>query len=98
MALLAGPAVVESAAEDGGHDEGRVGTGCGDAVRLPLRGGGAWDVPTIGGRHVEGTIAKGVRQFFVTELLDIDVLNPRGEAPNPHAAQFPENRYRSVTT
>ena len=55
-------------------------------------------MPTIGGRHVEGTIAKGVRQFFVTELLDIDVLNPRGEAPNPHAAQFPENRYRSVTT
>jgi hypothetical protein len=53
-------------------------------------------VPTIGGHLVEGTIVKGVCQFFVTELLDIDVLYPRGEAPNPHAAQFPENWYRSV--
>ena len=59
--------------------------------------GGAWDVPTIGGHLVEGTIVKGVCQFFITELLDLDVLYPHGEAPNPHAEQFPESWYRPVT-
>jgi predicted DNA-binding protein with PD1-like motif len=58
--------------------------------------GGAWDVPTIGGHLVEGTIVKGVCQFFVTELLDLDVLHPGGIAPDPHAEQFPENWYRRI--
>lgn len=58
--------------------------------------GGAWDVPTVGGHLVEGTIVKGVCQCFITELLDLDVLYPHGEAPNPHAEQFPESWYRQV--
>jgi predicted DNA-binding protein with PD1-like motif len=58
--------------------------------------GGAWDVPTVGGHLVEGTIVKGVCQFFVTELLDLDVLYPHGEVPSPHATEFPENWYRPV--
>jgi hypothetical protein len=75
-----------------------VGTGRGDAVRLPLRHRRRLGRATIGGHLVEGTIVKGVCQFFVTELLDIDVLYPHGEAPPPHAAQFPKNWYRSVKT
>ncbi|MFN8062480.1 MAG: DUF296 domain-containing protein [Vicinamibacterales bacterium] len=58
--------------------------------------GGAWDVPTVGGHLVEGTIVKGVCQFFVTELLDIDVLYAGGVAPNAHIEQFPESWYRHV--
>lgn len=53
--------------------------------------GGAWDVPTIGGHLIEGSIVKGVFQLFVTELVGIDVLY----GPT-HDDGFPENWYRKV--
>jgi predicted DNA-binding protein with PD1-like motif len=56
--------------------------------------GGAWDVPTMGGHLLEGSLVKGVCQLFVTEISGIDVLFPHGEAPDPHAEQFPENWYQ----
>lgn len=53
--------------------------------------GGAWNVPTIGGHLLQGSIVKGVFQLFVTELDGIDVLyGPTFEDG------FPENWYREV--
>lgn len=58
--------------------------------------GGAWNVPTIGGHLVEGTIVKGVLECFITEILDIDVMYPQdwldGTRPDP----FPESWYKST--
>lgn len=51
--------------------------------------GGAWDVPTVGGHLIEGSIVKGVFQLFVTELEGIDVLY----GPT-FGDGFPENWYR----
>jgi predicted DNA-binding protein with PD1-like motif len=58
--------------------------------------GGAWDVPTIGGHLLEGSIIKGVVQVFVTEILGIDVLYPTEAMIDPHAEEFPENWYIEV--
>jgi len=58
--------------------------------------GGAWDVPTLGGHLLEGTIVKGVCEVFITEILGIDVLYPQGELLDPHAEEFPENWYKAV--
>ena len=56
--------------------------------------GGAWDVPSIGGHLLEGSIVKGVVEFFITEILGIEVLYPVGETIDPHQAEFPENWYK----
>lgn len=55
--------------------------------------GGAWNVPTMGGHLLQGSIVKGVFEFFLTELEGIDVIyGPRfGE-------NFPENWYRETET
>ena len=58
--------------------------------------GGAWDVPTIGGHLLEGSIVKGVCEVFITEILGVDVLYPTGHIPDPHAEDFPENWYKEV--
>jgi predicted DNA-binding protein with PD1-like motif len=58
--------------------------------------GGAWDVPTVGGHLLEGSIVKGVVQVFITEILGIDVLYPSEKPIDPHADEFPENWYRSI--
>ena len=58
--------------------------------------GGAWDVPTIGGHLLQGSIVKGVIEFFVTEILGIDVLYPEDKPIDPHAEEFPENWYQEV--
>lgn len=53
--------------------------------------GGAWNVPTIGGHLLEGSIVKGALEFFITEVEGIDVLyGPR------FGNDFPENWYREV--
>ncbi len=53
--------------------------------------GGAWNVPTIGGHLIEGSIVKGVFQLFVTELEGIEVLY----GPT-YGDGFPENWYRPM--
>jgi len=53
--------------------------------------GGAWDVPTVGGHLLEGSIVKGAFEIFVTEVGGIDVLYG---PPDPH--NFPENWYRET--
>lgn len=58
--------------------------------------GGAWDVPTIGGHLLPGSIVKGVVELFITEVLGIEVLYPRGIMPDPHGDDFPENWYRET--
>ena len=58
--------------------------------------GGAWDVPTIGGHLLEGSIVKGVVEVFITEILGIDVLYPTEKPVDPHADEFPENWYKKV--
>ena len=58
--------------------------------------GGAWDVPTIGGHLLDGSIVKGVVEVFVTEIVGIDVLYPEGAMIDPHAEEFPENWYKAV--
>ena len=44
--------------------------------------GGAWDVPTIGGHLLEGSLVKGSAEFFVTEMIGIDVLKQEGAKKN----------------
>ncbi|HDQ72171.1 MAG TPA: DNA-binding protein [Chloroflexi bacterium] len=58
--------------------------------------GGAWNVPTIGGHLLDGSIVKGVIEFFITEIKGIDVLYPEGEMIDPHAEAFPENWYKEI--
>jgi predicted DNA-binding protein with PD1-like motif len=58
--------------------------------------GGAWDVPTVGGHLLEGSIVKGVVEVFITEILGIDVLYPSEKPLDPHAEEFPENWYQEV--
>ena len=58
--------------------------------------GGAWDVPTVGGHLLEGSIVKGVVEVFITEILGIDVLYPSEKPIDPHADEFPENWYKEV--
>lgn len=58
--------------------------------------GGAWDVPTVGGHLLEGSIVKGVVEVFVTEILGIDVLYPTGKPVSAQAEEFPESWYREV--
>lgn len=58
--------------------------------------GGAWNVPTVGGHLLEGSLVKGCCEVFVTEILGIDVLYPHDTPPDPYAAQFPENWYKRI--
>ena len=58
--------------------------------------GGAWDVPTVGGHLLPGSIVKGVCEVFITEILGIEVLPPQGHIADPHADEFPENWYKEV--
>jgi len=58
--------------------------------------GGAWDVPTIGGHLLEGSIVKGVVEVFITEVLGIDVLFPGNKKIDSHAEEFPENWYKEI--
>jgi predicted DNA-binding protein with PD1-like motif len=58
--------------------------------------GGAWDVPTIGGHLLDGSIVRGVVEVFITEILGIDVLYPEGTNLSEHAEEFPENWYKEV--
>ena len=58
--------------------------------------GGAWDVPTVGGHLLEGSIVKGVVEVFITEILGIDVLYPQGKMLDSHAEEFPESWYQTV--
>jgi hypothetical protein len=44
--------------------------------------GGGWNVPTIGGHLLQGSIIKGAAEFFVTEMLGIDVLKQEGGGKN----------------
>jgi predicted DNA-binding protein with PD1-like motif len=53
--------------------------------------GGAWNVPTVGGHLLQGSIVKGVFQVFIEEVEGIDVLYG---PPDPNG--FPENWYREV--
>jgi len=53
--------------------------------------GGAWDVPTIGGHVLEGSIVKGVFELFITEIEGIDVIYGPCFGEN-----FPENWYREL--
>ena len=53
--------------------------------------GGAWNVPTVGGHLLQGSIVKGVLQVFIEEVEGIDVLYG---PPDPNG--FPENWYREV--
>ena len=54
--------------------------------------GGGWDVPTIGGHLMEGSIVKGVVEVFITELLNIDVI----VSPFKDHMRGSENWYREV--
>lgn len=54
--------------------------------------GGAWDVPTIGGHLMEGSIVKGVVEVFITELLDLDVI----VSPFKDQMRGSENWYKEV--
>lgn len=58
--------------------------------------GGAWDVPTVGGHLLDGSIVKGVCEVFITEILGIDVLYPEGTVFSEHAEEFPENWYKEL--
>jgi predicted DNA-binding protein with PD1-like motif len=53
--------------------------------------GGAWNVPTVGGHLLEGSIVRGVFQVFIEEVAGIDVIYG---PPDPNG--FPENWYREV--
>jgi len=59
--------------------------------------GGAWNVPTIGGHLLDGSIVKGVVEVFITEILGIEVLYPEGTMIDSHAEEFPENWYKETT-
>lgn len=63
-------------------------------VAMHFVSGGAWDTGTFGGHIVEGTTVVGCMQVFITELVDIDVLNPVDEYGEAYS--FPENFYKST--
>ena len=54
--------------------------------------GGGWNVPTVGGHIRPGTIAKGNCEFFITEILGIEVLIPEDERDH----EAPENWYEEI--
>jgi predicted DNA-binding protein with PD1-like motif len=56
--------------------------------------GGGWDVPTIGGHLLEGSIVKGAFELFVTEILGIDVLYPTDWLNGTNRIAFPESWYQ----
>jgi len=58
--------------------------------------GGAWNVPTVGGHLLDGSIVKGVVEVFITEILGLDVLYPTQKQVDPHTDEFPENWYQEV--
>ena len=53
--------------------------------------GGAWNVPTVGGHLMPGSIVKGVFELFITEVDGIDVVYGPVFGEN-----FPENWYREI--
>ena len=53
--------------------------------------GGAWNVPTVGGHLMPGSIVKGVFELFITEVEGIDVIYGPVFGEN-----FPENWYREI--
>jgi predicted DNA-binding protein with PD1-like motif len=55
--------------------------------------GGGWNIPTVGGHLVEGTIVKGVLALFITEITGIELLEPSHDRD----LEAPENWYREVT-
>lgn len=56
--------------------------------------GGGWNVPTVGGHLVEGSIVKGVVDVFITEILGIEAILPDGYDPETDGA--PEEWYKEV--
>ncbi len=56
--------------------------------------GGAWNVPTVGGHLIEGTIVRGVVEVFVTEILGIDEMLPSNYDPLKDGA--PEEWYKET--
>lgn len=61
-------------------------------VAMHFVAGGAWDTGTFGGHLYEGTRIAGTMCFFVTEMLNIDVIPPT-EKPGAEDDPFPENWY-----
>jgi predicted DNA-binding protein with PD1-like motif len=58
--------------------------------------GGAWNVPTMGGHLLEGSIVKGVCEVFITEILGIDLSPPTEKLADPNAQGYPENWFREI--
>jgi predicted DNA-binding protein with PD1-like motif len=60
--------------------------------------GGGWDVPTVGGHLLEGSIVKGALEFFITEMDNIDIIYPQdwldGKQPD---INYPESWYKVVS-
>lgn len=54
--------------------------------------GGGWDVPTIGGHLVEGSIVKGVLALFITEITGIELVAPSHDRDH----EAPENWYKET--
>jgi len=55
--------------------------------------GAGWDVPTFGGHLIEG-IVQGTCEFFITEILGIDILLPSDAKSS--AQRYPENWFKQV--
>lgn len=58
--------------------------------------GGAWDHPTFSGHLLKGTRVKGVMACLITELLDIEVMQPVDIFDGVYAYSYPEAFYKNV--
>jgi predicted DNA-binding protein with PD1-like motif len=58
--------------------------------------GGAWNVSTMGGHLLEGSIVKGVCEVFITEILGIDLSPPTEKLTDPNAKGYPENWFTEI--
>lgn len=58
--------------------------------------GGGWNVPTVGGHLLEGSIVKGAFELFITEILDIDVLYPQDWLAGISKVLYPESWYKNI--
>jgi predicted DNA-binding protein with PD1-like motif len=56
--------------------------------------GGGWNVPTVGGHLVEGSIVKGVVEVFITEIVGIEAILPADYDPETDGA--PEEWYKEA--
>ena len=54
--------------------------------------GGGWNVPTVGGHIKPGTIVKGNCEFFITEILGLDILIVEDQ----RGSEAPENWYKEI--